>query len=122
MPMHAAIGAAVGVAVGAAAAYGFMKSQAPSKESSVTFSGHPRDRHPVYKYGTPIKERIREFPGYVVGFDPATRCPIWVLEKITKATAYGDAKRDNVFKEDQVRALPHIIHVRVTAPQPANAT
>ena len=107
MPFNAAIGASVGVAVGAAATYGFLKAQRPSKESSVTLSGHLRDRHPVYKYGIPVKERIREHPGYVVAFDPATRCPIWVMEKLTKDTAYGDAKRDNVFKEDQVWATFH---------------
>eukprot|EP00892_Ulva_mutabilis_P003598 jgi/Ulvmu1/160/UM001_0164.1 len=103
MPMNAAIGAAVGAAVGAAAAYGFLQTQRPSATApSAPVSGRLTERHPVYKYGIPIKERIREFPGYVVAFDPATRCPIWVMEKLTKQTAHGEAKRDNVFKEDLV--------------------
>lgn len=104
MPMNVAIGAAVGAAVGAAAAYGFLQSQKPQASAPrVSVPGRLTDRHPVYKYGIPIKERIREFPGYVVAFDPATRCPIWVMEKLTKETAYGSAKRDNNFKEDMVR-------------------
>lgn len=109
MPMNVAIGAAVGAAVGAAAAYGFLQAKRPqTSASTVPFTGNIKDRHPVYKYGVPIKERIREFPGYVVAFDPATRCPIWVMEKLTKQTAYGDAKRDNVFKEDMVRLLLYV--------------
>ena len=59
--------------------------------------------HPTFKYGIPIKERIREFTGYTACFDPATRNPAWVLERITKDNLRGEGKRADQFIEDKVR-------------------
>lgn len=69
---------------------------------------HQSRLHPTFKYGIPIKERIREFTGYTACFDPATRNPAWVLERITKDSVRGEGKRAEQFIEDKVRAQPGI--------------
>ena len=105
MPVVAVFTAAVGVAVGAFATIQYQNYEA-SKSKTVQII--PKENvvlspsgHPALKYGLPVRQRIRQFSGYVVGFDPATRNPMWVLEHLNKETANGNGDRKNSkFKED----------------------
>jgi DNA/RNA endonuclease G (NUC1) len=92
--------------VGAAAVYGYMSHRRDTgRLVTVNTTAQPNVtslKHPALRYGLPIKERIRFFTGYVAGYDPSTRNPLWVLEHLNKANAYGDAKRSDDFFEDKV--------------------
>lgn len=103
MPLNAIFGASFGVAVGAAATYGYLQSRQRAAPSPVTVSPTALPRaHPALKFGVPIKERVRVFEDHVVGYDPALRNPIWVLEHLNRAKAYGDVGRSKEFVEDAV--------------------
>jgi DNA/RNA endonuclease G (NUC1) len=103
MPFNVFLGASVGAAVGAAAVYGYMADRQKRSAHPVTVSpAVAPPAHPALRYGIPVKERIRVFEDHVVGYDSATRNPIWVLEHLNRAKAYGEAKRSNEFLEDQV--------------------
>lgn len=107
MPLNALLGATVGAAVGAAAVYGYMHTRPrhpPSTPVTVSPAVVPV-AHPALRYGVPIKERIRVFQDHVVGYDSATRNPIWVLEHLNRANAHGEAGRSKEFHEDKVSTL-----------------
>ena len=103
--MSMALGASVGAVVGAAAVYGYMTTRRP-QATVITAPAPATLSHPALKHGMPIKERVRAFTGYVAGYDPGTRNPLWVLEHLNRDKAYGDAQRQNIFFEDPVRDQP----------------
>ena len=49
--------------------------------------------HPAAKYGLPVSDQLRGFEGYVSNFDPRTRNPQWVLERITRDSSSGEGNR-----------------------------
>lgn len=101
--MGVALGASVGAVVGAAAVYGYMSTRRPPAPAVITAPPPAALSHSALRHGMPIKERVRAFSGYVAGYDPGTRNPLWVLEHLNRDKAYGDAQRQNVFFEDPVR-------------------
>ena len=58
-------------------------------------------RHPAAAFGLPVGERLRVHEGFVAAWDPRTRNPAWVAERITAGAARGPADRDRSrFVED----------------------
>lgn len=104
MVLNSIVGVSIGAAVGAAAVYGYMSERKVAKPA-VSHSAASDASVKALKYGAPIRERMRFFTGYVASYDSATRNPLWVMEHLTRETAYGDAKRAENFAEDEVSLL-----------------
>mmetsp|Transcript_1435 Transcript_1435/g.4274 ORF Transcript_1435/g.4274 Transcript_1435/m.4274 type:complete len:410 (-) Transcript_1435:16-1245(-) len=92
------IGLAVGAVAGAGIAtilYEDKRRRQPVRQGSGSGSG------PVFKYGAPVADVLRQYDQFGVLWDTRLRNPRWVLERVTKETSSGAGNRANVlFEED----------------------
>ena len=64
-------------------------------------------QHPALKYGLPDAPHLRAFEGFVSSFDPATRNPRYVVERITAASSSGEGDRSGAHLLDFGNNMDH---------------
>lgn len=73
-------GVAVGAAAGVTFGYALWGRRPPEPETPADVAAHP-----ALRYGAPVKERLRQFKGFVASYDSATRNASWVAEHLDRA-------------------------------------
>lgn len=93
-------GAGIGIAVGAVAGIGLatLLQQQRGRPAQL----HAPSNSPVFKYGMPVSDVLREYDQFAVSFDTRLRNPRWVLERVTKDSSSGTGNRAAAaFVEDE---------------------